>query len=221
MSGFEWNKIAGAVLLAGLIAMVVGTVADALYQPVLTPEKRGFEVAVEETQSAGTGAATAKVEEVIDIPALLAAANPESGQKVSKKCAACHSFDKGGPNRVGPDLWDIVGREKATHGGFTYSEAMKGKGGNWDYDALFTFLRTPKAFIPGTKMAFAGIAKPTEVADLVSYLRTLSDSPAPLPKATAKPTVAESAAAPSNEDAASKETGGAVTTTSGAEAKKE
>lgn len=192
MSGFEWNKIAGAVLLAGLIAMVVGTVADALYQPVFKPEKRGFSVAVQEDVITAGG--TPAKEEVIDVPTLLASAQAETGQKVSKKCATCHSFDPDGKNLVGPGLWGVVGRPKGAHAGFTYSEDMKAKGGNWDYNALFTFLKAPKKFMPGTKMAFAGISKPQDIADLVAFLRTLSPNPVPLPAPTPASTTAEKAA---------------------------
>lgn len=198
MSGFEWNKIAGAVLLAGLIAMVVGTVADSLYQPKLSPKKRGYQVAVESTDKGG--AEGAAKEEAVDVAALLAAAKPDDGKKVLKKCETCHSVDKDGPNKIGPTLWDIVGREKGKHEGFSYSDGMKSKGGNWDYDALFAFLKLPKNYVQGTKMTFAGMSKPQDIANLVSYLRTLSDSPVALPKPTANaapsptPTTAEDAA---------------------------
>lgn len=192
MSGFEWNKIAGAVLLAGLIAMVVGTVADSLYQPVLKPEKRGYEIAVA-SDVEETAGVTVK-EEIIDVPTLLASGDVDSGKSVSKKCATCHSFEQGGPNKVGPGLWGVVGNNKASHSGFTYSEAMQGKGGKWDYDALFAFLKAPKNYVPGTKMAFAGISKPKDIADLVVYLRSLSDNPVALPTPAPAPTTAESAA---------------------------
>lgn len=192
MSGFEWNKIAGAVLLAGLIAMVVGTVAESLYQPNLSPKKRGFEIAVE-TSGKDAGAIPAK-EEIIDVPTLLASAKPEEGEKITKKCTTCHSFDKGGSNMIGPNLWGVVGRAKAQHEGFAYSDAMKAKGGNWDYESLFAFLKLPKNFVPGTKMTFAGFSKPQDVANLIVYLRTLNENPLPLPAVTAKPTVAEDAA---------------------------
>ena len=100
----------------------------------------------------------------------------------AKKCAACHSFDKGGANKVGPDLWGVVNRPIASHEGFSYSEALAGKSGDaWDYDHLNEFLTSPKAYAPGTKMSFAGISKDTERADVIAYLRTLADEPAPLP----------------------------------------
>jgi cytochrome c len=199
MSGFEWNKIAGAVLLAGLIAMVVGTVADSLYQPYLSPKKRGYAIEVADSDQ-GAGGEAAK-EEVIDVPTLLAAGNPDEGLKISKKCTACHSLDKGGPNKVGPDLWSVVGRPKAAHEGFSYSDAMKGKGGSWDYDSLFHFLKAPKNFVPGTKMTFAGFSKPQDVANIIAYLRTLSENPVPLPTPAPAPTAAENAASAPAKDA--------------------
>lgn len=183
-SGFEFNKIAGAVLLAGLIAMVVGTVADVLYKPHVDPDKRGFKVEVTEEPAPGEAPVA---EAPIDIPALLAAAKPENGQNIIKKCATCHDFSKGGPNKIGPELWSVVGRPKAHNPGFTYSDAMASHGGNWDYDSLFHFLKSPQKYVPGTKMSFAGLKKPSDIADLVAYLRTLSDSPVPLPAAGSIP----------------------------------
>lgn len=198
-SGFELNKIAGAVLLAGLIAMVTGTIADKLYAPTLHPKKRGFEVAVEKTE--GASATGQKAEEKIDIATLLSTADVEAGKTISKKCQTCHSLDKGGPNKVGPDLWGVVGRPKGAHEGFSYSDAMKGKGGNWDYDSIFHFVTMPKSFVPGTKMAFAGIKKPQDTANLIAYLRTLSDSPVPLPTPSA-PAAEPAASTPEDKAAA-------------------
>ena len=109
------------------------------------------------------------------------AGSVQNGQKVFGKCAACHSIEPGGPNKVGPNLAGVVGRPKASHAGFNYSDAMKTKGGDWTYADLVSFLYKPKGFVPGTKMIFNGVADPVELADLVAYLRTLSDSPQPLP----------------------------------------
>ena len=123
------------------------------------------------------------------ISAMLASADPANGEKVARKCAACHSFDEGGPNKVGPALWDVVGREIGGHEGYSYSKALSGMAGKtWDYEALAGFLANPKEWAPGTKMSYAGIKKEDELADLIAYLRSLSNDPMPLPgKAAVEP----------------------------------
>lgn len=165
----ELNKISAAVLIAGLFAMGAGKAADVFYTPEENPEKRGFEVAVAEE---GAGA-TAQEEEVIDIPALLAAADAENGKTIAKKCVSCHSFEQGGANKVGPKLWGVAGAAKGHVSDYAYSDALKAKGGTWDDEALFEFLKKPADYISGTKMAFAGIKKPEQKADLIAYLKTL------------------------------------------------
>lgn len=111
----------------------------------------------------------------------LASAGVERGQVVFKKCRACHTNDQGGEHRVGPNLWGTVGREKAHAAGFSFSDALVAKGGTWTYEDLDHFLRKPKEFAPGTKMGFAGLRSGADRADVIAYLRTLSDSPVPLP----------------------------------------
>ena len=112
---------------------------------------------------------------------LLAAANAEAGANAARKCVACHSFEEGGAAKIGPPLWDVVGRDIAALDDFAYSDALADKEGEWDYQALDAFLAQPREWAPGTKMAFAGVAKPEERADIILYLRSLSDEPAPLP----------------------------------------
>jgi cytochrome c len=117
-----------------------------------------------------------------DIAALLAAADPAQGQTIAKKCTACHNFEKGGPNKVGPNLWDIVGAKHAHKEDYSYSDAIKGMADKeWTYAELDAFVAAPKTYAPGTKMTFVGIKKPEERAALIAYLRSLSDSPKPLP----------------------------------------
>ncbi len=130
--------------------------------------------------TAGAGAKAEKMEPQ-DALVLLAKADPKQGAKAFNKCKACHTPDKGGKNRVGPNLWDTIGNDKAATKGFNYSNALKSKGGKWTYKELDAFITSPRNFAKGTKMTFAGIRKATERAALLVYLRSLSDSPKPLP----------------------------------------
>ena len=172
MSGFELNKIAASILLASLIAMLVGFVANILYKPGFKATTRGYSVEV--TETAGNGA-SAPVEEVkVDIAELMKTANAEAGKEVVKKCISCHSFDKDGPNKVGPHLWNIDGRDKAGIPDYNYSAAMKAVGGKWDDESLFHFLNKPSKFVPGTKMSFIGLSKPQDIANVVLYLKTMA-----------------------------------------------
>lgn len=174
----ELNKIAASILLSALIIMIVSNVVDTIYNP--EEHEFGHQAVV----TTNINESQQKIEQVaLDIETLMQNANFEKGKSVAKKCIACHSFEKGGSNKVGPNLWNIVGNKKAHLGNsFNYSKAVLEAGGNWGYEELFAFLKNPKAYIKGTRMAFAGISKPQEVADLISYLRTMSDAPVALPK---------------------------------------
>lgn len=166
-SGLELNKIAAAILLASLIAMVVGVVANALYKPKLEIAERGYQIEVVENDAASSS--TEEVE--LNIEELMAAANAEAGAKTIKKCVACHTFDQGGANKVGPNLWRIINAQKGQRPGFAYSKVMAEVGGIWDEQHLFDFLKKPGKYLPGTKMSFAGIRKPEDIADVIAYLK--------------------------------------------------
>lgn len=180
MDSFELNKIIGAVLGTCLLLLVTSFTAGALFAPVM-PEKPGYEIAVKEAAHGGAKEAAAPSE---PIEKLLQTASVEKGAAAAKKCAACHTFEKGGPNRVGPNLFGVVERARATEAGFNYSAAMKAKGGKWTFEELNAFIANPKAAVPGTAMGFAGIAKDSERADVIGYLRSLADKPVPLPTAS-------------------------------------
>lgn len=197
MDSFELNKLIGAFLATVFVVFSIGIVSDSIFaSPV--PEKPGFGIEAPEEDHGGSAAGAEQPAEE-PIAALLAKADATAGQAVFKKCVACHTDDSGGANKVGPNLWNIVNRPIASHEGFSYSGAMKefSQGGSvvWDYEHLNHFLASPKGYIKGTAMGFAGVKKPEERANLIAYLRTTADSPAPLPEAGAAP-AAENASAP-------------------------
>jgi cytochrome c len=183
MDSFELNKIMGAVLGTCLFLLSLNIAANAVFTPQ-KPAKPGFEVAVQESKPGEKQAAPTPDE---PIEKLLASASVDKGEASAKKCAACHTFGKGEPNRVGPNLYGVVGRARASVPGFNYSPAMKAKGGNWTIEDLNAFLANPKGFVPGTSMGFAGLPRGSERADVIAYLNAKSDSPQPLPKAAEAP----------------------------------
>ena len=165
MDSFEINKILGAILGTCLVLLVTSFTADALFSPVM-PAKPGFEIVAKEAPEAGA-------KEAAPAPAV-----------PIEKLLQTASAEKGGPNRVGPNLYGIVGDKRGEdRGGFNFSAAMKAKGGTWTDEDLNKFIDSPKGFIPGTAMGFAGIQKGSERADVIAYLNSLSDSPQPLPTA--------------------------------------
>ena len=180
MDSFEFNKIAGAVLGTALVVFGLNELSKIIYHAP-EPEKQGF--AIEVAEAAGSGAAAeAPAAPAESLGTLLASADAAKGQTVFKACAACHDVSKGGPNKVGPNLWGIVGRMHGVHEGFAYSDAMAAlKDKPWSYEALNEFLVNPKAAVPGTKMAYGGLKKDADRANLLAYLATLSDSPVPFP----------------------------------------
>src|SRR6516225_8643253 len=181
MDSFEINKILGAVLATCIVLLVTSFTASALFASK-PPEKPGFAIAAKEAGGGSKEAAAAAPSEPIE--KLLQTASVEKGQAAAKVCTTCHTFEKNGPNRVGPNLYGIVGDHKGEGRGFNFSAPMKAKGGTWTYDDLNQFITNPKGFVPGTAMGFAGVTKDSERADIIAYLRTLSDNPVPLPTAS-------------------------------------
>jgi cytochrome c len=184
LDSFEVNKILGAVLGTLLGVQAVHLMAGAVFTPGI-PAKPGYEIAVTEAPAAGQQQ-PAKAPEV-PIEQRLASASPERGEADTRPCQTCHTFEKGGPNRIGPNLFGVVGRDRASEQGFNYSAAMKSKGGKWTFEELDKFLSNPRQDIPGTAMTFAGIQRDNQRADVIDYLRTLSDNPVPLPKVAQSP----------------------------------
>jgi cytochrome c len=200
MDSFEFNKVIGGLLGTVFIVFSISLVSDAIFAAPV-PEKPGFIIeAAEEAPSGGGGEAVAEQ----SVLPLLATASAEAGAAVFKKCAACHTDDSGGANKVGPNLWGVINRPVASHAGFAYSAGMKefADGGKvvWDYEHLDHFLASPKALVKGTAMGFAGLKKVEDRAAVIAYLRTTADSPAPLPEASAAPAApaAENASAPAD-----------------------
>lgn len=180
MDSFELNKIIGAILGTLLFVMGVGFLAEAIYTPV-TDQGPGYALPGEPEGGDETAPPTTAV---VSIGTLLASADPKAGEASAKKCQACHDFTSGGPNKTGPNLYDVVERVIGSHPGFAYSavlEEHKAKGETWTYDNLNHFITSPKAFAPGTKMTFAGIKDDAERANVIAFLSTLSASPKPFP----------------------------------------
>ena len=182
MDSFEINKIVGAVLFCLLLIMSIRIVGDIVVHPVKLKEA-AYKVEVPKEEGAASAANAPKVEADPPIAQLLAAADPKKGEATAKVCQTCHTFTKGGKNGIGPNLYGITGEKPAEVAGFSFSDAMQKKGGTWGYDELYTYLKAPQKVVPGTKMTFIGLPKPTDRANVIAYLRTLSDNPMPMPAA--------------------------------------
>lgn len=174
MSGMELNKVMAAVLVAGIVASFSGFISK---ETIHAHELHENAVKIEGVSDAHINAAAAAPEEpqynIID---MVAGADIARGKKVSRACAACHSFGKGEGNRVGPNLWNIVNGKTAAKSDYKYSNALKDHGGTWDYEALDKFLLKPKKYISGTKMSYAGLKKVEDRAALIAWLKTMSDN---------------------------------------------
>jgi len=185
MDSFELNKIMGAILGTCLGLLSLNIAANAIFSPT-RPAKPGYEIEVPETGKGEQKGAPAQPDPPVE--QLLASAEVSRGQTSANKCAACHTFDKGGRNLVGPNLYGVIGREKGSISGFNYSAAFrKSTKGPWTAQEIYEFVKNPKAMVPGTNMTFAGISRPSERADLIAFLNSKSDNPQNLTKAAQAP----------------------------------
>ena len=180
MDSFEINKIIAAVLLVALLIIGIGKISNLIFH-VDKPEKPGYVVEVEQVSTNNTQSTLDVTEEKIDITALMAMGDIATGEKVFKKCAACHSINKGGKNNIGPALYNVVGRKVGGVNDYKYSKALLEYNKEWTFEELNGYLIKPAKWIKGTKMAFAGLRKEKDRASVIKYLNENSDSPLPLP----------------------------------------
>ena len=179
MDSFEINKIVAAILMVALLIIGIGKLSSAIFH-VEKPKTPGYVVDVEQATTVSTSTEKA-VEEKVDIAALMAMGDIAIGEKVFKKCAACHSIVKGGKNKIGPALYNVVGRQVEGVSDYKYSKALSAYGKEWTFKELNGFLLKPTKWIKGTKMAYAGLKKESDRASLIKYLNQNSDNPVPLP----------------------------------------
>ena len=179
MDSFELNKIIAAVLMVALLVIGIGKLSNIIFY-VEKPKTPGYKVEVQQTTTISSSAETPAVEK-IDIAALMAMGDIALGEKVFKKCAACHSIVKGGKNNIGPALYNVVGRKTGAVTDYKYSKALASFEKEWTFEELNGYLIRPAKWIKGTKMAFAGLRKEKDRASVIKYLNQNSDSPVPLP----------------------------------------
>ena len=177
MWSMNTNKYLGGLVVVAWLLLVADFVGDQLIPPV---EPIVSEVAAG-LPSAAESSASKAAELVVPLGVLLASASIDKGKKVAKKCVACHSFKQGGKNKVGPNLYNIMGSKRGVVAGYSYSGAIKAMGGVWGFDDMDQFLKKPKKFMPGTKMSFSGLKKPKDRAAIIVYLRSFSNAPVDLP----------------------------------------
>ena len=175
----RFNTIAGWVLFAGIVALGSSIVAGETFHSE-RPEEMGYPI--EGVVQEGEGGAEAEK----PIAFYLATADAAAGEQVFKKCTACHNADQGGANALGPSLYGVMGNPVASHPGFAFTDALKGKGGSWDWDTMSAWLASPKKFAPGTKMTFAGLSNPQDRANVMAFLNSRDASPLPVPAAPAE-----------------------------------
>ena len=180
MDSFELNKIIAAILMVALLIIGIGKLSDVIFH-VEKPKTPGYSVEVEQTTVASSETSSQVTEDKIDIAALIAMGDIATGEKVFKKCAACHSIAKGGKNNIGPALYNVIGRDVGAVEDYKYSKALIAHGKFWSYEEMNGYLLKPTAHIKGTKMAFAGLKKEKDRASVILYMNSLSDNPLPKP----------------------------------------
>lgn len=194
MDSYEWNKVFGAVLATALLIVGVNIGVDMVMKPHHDAEKKGIEIEVAEGSGGNTPQGGQQADVAPDWGTVLAAADIAAGDKAHKKCLQCHTFEKGGKNGIGPNLWNIIGSKHAHLEDFQYSQAIAGKPGVWGYQELYDFIKNPRAYAPGTKMAFAGISKSQERINLIAWMREQADTPYTIPKPVEPPPGSEAPA---------------------------
>ena len=181
MDSFELNKIIAAILMVVLLIIGINKISNVIFY-VEKPKTPGYAVEVEQVASTSTSTSTENAAiEKIDISSLMAMGDVEAGKKIFKKCAACHSITKGGKNKIGPALYNVVGRKVGEVTDYKYSKALAAYDKEWNFEELNGFLIKPAKYIKGTKMAYAGLKKEKDRASIIKYLNQNSDSPVPLP----------------------------------------
>ena len=182
MSGFEINKILASIIVAIIIFVIIGLVGNLVVKINYDePQITAYKIDIPETSADSSTQTSTNDKMVESISLLLAGASLEQGEKIFKKCGSCHNYKKGGKSKIGPNLWDLINRQKASVSGFAYSKALSDYGGKWTFEELNEFLYKPKEYISGTKMNFAGLKDVEDRADLILWLRQQSDNPIPLP----------------------------------------
>ncbi len=180
MDSFEINKIIAAVLMVALLVIGIGKLSSIIFY-VEKPKLPGYEVEITNAITSSTDSTMEVVEAKVDIKALMAMGDVDAGEKVFKKCAACHSIVKGGKNKIGPALYNVVGRQVGGVDDYKYSKALSEYKKDWTFEELNGFLLKPSKWIKGTKMAYAGLRKESDRASVIKYLNKNSDNPLPLP----------------------------------------
>jgi cytochrome c len=187
MNSWEMNKVIGAVLGTVLFILAIKMIVIPILFYVPPQAKPGYVVQGVEEATKTSSAAQAPAEEAVpDFGTVLPKANAAAGQQVAQRCAQCHDWSKGGPDKIGPNLWSVIDRARGSKPGFAYSSAMASSHDPWTFEKLFVYLKSPASMVPGTKMTFAGLRSAQDRIDLLAYLRTQSDSPVPIPPPSSK-----------------------------------